>query len=67
MDEMYWCYCNIAAFALPTIAAIIEIVVSERIRKETEIQIKKLKDNQLSVCVEDGTLKILKGEDASVN
>lgn len=54
-------YCDIAAFALPTIAAIVEIVVSERSGKETEKQIKKLKDNQLSVSFEEGIMKFHKG------
>ena len=55
-------YCDIAAFALPTVAAIVEIVVTERNGKETEKQIKKLKDNQLSVRVEGETLCFEQGE-----
>lgn len=55
-------YCDIASFALPTFAAIVEIVVTERSGKETEKQIKKLKDNQLTVHVEDETLCFEQGE-----
>lgn len=54
-------YCDIAAFALPTIAAIFEIIVSVRTEKQTAKQIQKLKDDQLSVRVEDGTLIFDKG------
>lgn len=49
-------YCDIVAFALPTIATLIEIVVSERSSKATEEKIKKLKEKQLSVHVEGETL-----------
>jgi membrane protein YdbS with pleckstrin-like domain len=55
-------YCDIAAFALPTVAAIVEIVVTERSSKETEKQIKNLKDNQLTVHVEGETLCFEQGE-----
>lgn len=56
-------YCDIAAFALPTVAAIVEIVVSERNGKETEKQIKTLKENQLSVHFKDGAMIFNKGEE----
>lgn len=49
-------YCDIAAFMLPTIAALVEIVVSEKNGKATEEKIKKLKDNQLTARFEGETL-----------
>lgn len=49
-------YCDVAAFVLPTIAALVEIVVSEKSSKATEEKIKKLKDKQLSARVEEETL-----------
>lgn len=55
-------YCDIVAFAFPSIAAIVEIVVDERASKETKQQIKKLKDNQLSVRVEGEALIFDQGE-----
>lgn len=55
-------YCDVAAFALPTLAAVVEIIVSERSGKETEKQIKKLKEKQLSVRVEDEIVIIDQGE-----
>ncbi len=55
-------YCDIVAFAFPSIAAIVEIVAAERASKETKQQIKKLKDNQLSVRVEGETLFFDQGE-----
>lgn len=55
-------YCDIAAFALPTVAAIVEIVVTERSSKETEKQIRKLKNNQLTVRVDGETLYFEQGE-----
>jgi len=62
VNANYQIYCDIAAYALPTIAAIVEIVVTERSSKKTERQIKMLKDNQLSVRVEDETLCFYKGD-----
>lgn len=56
VTEKWQNYCDIAAFALPTIAALVEIVVSEKNYKATEKKIKKLKDNQLSARVEGETL-----------
>ena len=58
VSEDWLNYCDVAAFALPTLAAVVEIIVSERSGKETEKQIKKLKEKQLSVRVEDETLII---------
>lgn len=58
VSEDWLSYCDVAAFALPTLAAVVEIIVSERSGKETEKQIKKLKEKQLSVRVEDETLII---------
>jgi len=49
-------YCDIAAFALPTIAAIVEIVLAEKSGKQMNKQIKELQDNQLHPHVKDGTL-----------
>lgn len=62
VSEGWQNYCDIAAFALPTLAAVVEIIVSERSGKETEKQIKKLKEKQLSVGFEDETLIIDQGE-----
>ena len=42
VSEDWLNYCDVAAFALPTLAAVVEIIVSERSGKETEKQIKKL-------------------------
>ena len=58
VSEDWLNYCDVAAFALPTLAAVVEIIVSERSGKETEKQINKLKEKQLSVRVEDETLII---------
>lgn len=49
-------YCDVAAFALPTIAAIVEIVLAEKSGNQTKKQIKELQDNQLNPHVEDETL-----------
>lgn len=49
-------YCDIAAFALPTIAAIVEIVLAEKSGKHMEKEVKELQDNQLNPHVEDETL-----------
>ncbi len=54
-------YCDFVAFLLPTIAALVEMALSERSEKATESEIKRLKDNQLSVRVEDNTLVFDKG------
>lgn len=62
VSEDWLNYCDVAAFALPTLAAVVEIIVSERSGKETEKQIKKLKEKQLSVRVEDETIIIDQGE-----
>ena len=62
VSEDWLNYCDVAAFALPTLAAVVEIIVSERSGKETEKQIKKLKEKQLSVRGEDETLIIDQGE-----
>ena len=60
----YWQnYCDILSYVFPTIATVIEIVMSERSSKKTEKQIKNLKDNQLSVHVEGETLYFDKGVD----
>lgn len=39
-----------------------EILVSKRCGMETKEQIKKLKDNQLSVSFEEGVMKFRKGD-----
>ena len=62
VSEDWLNYCDVAAFALPTLAAVVEIIVSERSGKETEKQIKKLKEKQLSVRVEDERVIIDQGE-----
>ena len=54
--ESWQNFCDIAAFVLPTCAALVEIVVSEKNGKATEEKIKKLKDNQLSARFEGETL-----------
>lgn len=41
--EMWQIYCDIVAFVLPTIAALADIVVSEKISKTTDEEIKKLR------------------------
>lgn len=41
LEEKYILYCDVAAFALPTLAAIVEIVVSEKGNKELESEIQK--------------------------
>ena len=61
--ERWQNYCDIAAFVLPTIAALVEIVVSEKSSKVTEEKIKKLKDNQLSARFEGETLVLETGVD----
>lgn len=54
--------CDIAAFALPTLAAVVELIVSERFGKKTEMQINKLKEKQLSVRYEDEAIVFEEGE-----
>ena len=49
-------YCDIAAFLLSTIAALTEIYLSEKNGRKTEEEIKRLKDDQLSVRFEGTTL-----------
>lgn len=61
--ERWQSYCDIAAFVLPTIAALVEIVVSEKSSKTTEEKIKKLKEKQLSVHFEGETLIFKEGAD----
>ena len=56
-------YCDIAAFVLPTIAALIEIMVSEVKVKETDGKIKMLREKQLSVHFEGDTLVFEEGKD----
>ena len=53
--------CDIIAFALSSIAALVEIILTERNGKITETEINKLKEGQLSVYVKDETLVIEKG------
>lgn len=59
--EAWQNYCAISTFVLPTIAALVEIVISEKSSKATEEIIKKLKEKQLSVHVEGETLVIDEG------
>ena len=61
--ECWLNYCDIAAFLLPTIAAVVEMAVSEKSSKATEEMIKKLKDNQLSARFEGETLVFETGVD----
>jgi len=56
-------YCDILAFFLPTIAAVVEIYLSEKNGKVTEEMIKKLKEKQISVRIKDETLVIEEGID----
>jgi hypothetical protein len=60
-EEKWQDCCDIAAFALPTVAALVEIFISERSGKATDEKIQKLKDKQLSVHVEGETLYIDEG------
>ena len=53
--------CDIAAFVLPTCAAVVEIVVSEMNGRVTEEKIKKLKEKQLSVHFEGEALVFEEG------
>ena len=53
--------CDLIAFALPTLAALVEIFISEKSGREIESEIKTLKKNQLSVHVEGETLYYDKG------
>ena len=48
---------------MPTIAAVVEMAVSEKSSKATEEMIKKLKDNQLSARFEGETLVFETGVD----
>lgn len=57
----YQNYCDIVAFALPMLAALMEIYLSEKSNKEAEMRIKELEENQLSIHVEGETLVIDKG------
>lgn len=41
LDNNFVLFCDVAAFALPTLAALVEIVVSERSGKKMEVEIKK--------------------------
>lgn len=63
MAEKWQNYCDIAAFVLPTIAALVEIVVSEKNGRATEEKIKKLKEKQLSVHFEGEALVFEEGVD----
>lgn len=54
-------YCDIVAFALPMLAALMEIYLSEKNNSEAEKRIKELETNQLSIHVEGETLVIDKG------
>lgn len=45
-------YFDIATFALPTFASIVEIYVSEKNGKKNAAEIRKMKKNQLSLRVE---------------
>ncbi len=59
-DNYQNCY-DIIAFALPMLAALMEIYLSEKSNKEAEMRIKELEENQLSIHVEGETLVIDKG------
>jgi len=61
-DEWQNC-CDIVAFVLSTMAALVEIVISERIGKTTDEKIQKLKDKQLSMKIKGETLFIDEGMD----
>lgn len=67
VSEDWLNYCGVAAFALPTLAAVVEIIVSERSGKETDKQIKKLKEKQLSVRVEDKMDRKTKWKNGKMN
>ena len=61
MEERWQNYCDIASFVLPTVAALVKIVISEKSGKVLEKKIQKLKDNQLSVRAEGNHLVFEKG------
>lgn len=56
VDVEWQNYCDIASFVLPTFAALVEIVISEKNNRVTEEKIKKLKEKQLSVHCKGETL-----------
>ncbi len=61
LEENHQDYCDIVAFALPMLAALMEIYLSEKNNSEAEKRIKELETNQLSIHVEGETLVIDKG------
>ena len=56
-------YFDIAAFVLSTMAALVEIVISERIGKTTDEKVQKWKDKQLAMKINGETLFIDEGVD----
>ena len=63
IEEEWQNYCDIAAFVLSTVAALVEIGISERSGKVIDEKIQKLKDKQISMHVEGETLYIDEGVD----
>lgn len=61
VKEEWQNYYDIATFILPTVAALIEIVISVKSGMATEENIRKLKEKQISVHVEGETLVINEG------
>ena len=61
LKEKWQIYCDIIAFVLPTVAALVEIYLSEKRGKETEVEMKRIKENVPTIHVEGETLVIDKG------
>lgn len=61
VEERVQIYCDIAAFALPTVATLVEIYLSEKRGKKTEDEMKRIKENVPTIHVEGETLVIDKG------
>ena len=53
VEDKWQICCDVLAFTLPTLAALVEIFLAEKSEKRTATEIKTLKENQLSVYVED--------------
>lgn len=63
VEDEWQDYFDIAAFVLSTMAALVEIVISERIGETTDDKIQKLKDKQISMKIKGETLFIDEGVD----
>ena len=61
MGDKFQIYCESVAFFLSTLAAVIEIILSENSARTTDRKIKKLEDEHLSFYMEGETLVVEKG------